>query len=129
MAVIAQQIQKIISITMLAILVTACGKQEPAAKPMPAMPVSVLEMKATSVPISAEAVAQTEGAKEVEIRPRVGGILLKKMFEEGAPIKTGQPMFLIDPEPFKIALAQANAALAQQKARIVQTQREASRLK
>lgn len=129
MAVIAQQIQKIISITVLAILVTACGKQEPAAQAMPAMPVSILEMKATSVPISAEAVAQTEGAKEVEIRPRVGGILLKKMFEEGAPIKTGQPMFLIDPEPFKIALAQANAALAQQKARIEQTQREASRLK
>jgi membrane fusion protein, multidrug efflux system len=38
-------------------------------------------------------------------------------------------MFLIDPEPFKIALAQANAALAQQKARIEQTQREANRLK
>lgn len=129
MAVIAQQLQKIISITVLAMLVTACGKQEPAAQAMPAMPVSILEMKATSVPISAEAVAQTEGAKEVEIRPRVGGILLKKMFEEGAPIKAGQPMFLIDPEPFKIALSQANAALAQQKARIEQTQREASRLK
>ncbi|MGV3581480.1 MAG: efflux RND transporter periplasmic adaptor subunit [Methylophilus sp.] len=129
MAVIAQQLQKIISITVLAMLVAACGKQEPAAQAMPAMPVSILEMKATSVPISAEAVAQTEGAKEVEIRPRVGGILLKKMFEEGAPIKAGQPMFLIDPEPFKIALSQANAALAQQKARIEQTQREASRLK
>lgn len=129
MAVIAQQLQKIISITVLAMLVTACGKQEPAAQAMPAMPVSILEMKATSVPISAEAVAQTEGAKEVEIRPRVGGILLKKLFEEGAPIKAGQPMFLIDPEPFKIALSQANAALAQQKARIEQTQREASRLK
>jgi membrane fusion protein, multidrug efflux system len=130
MAAIAQQVQKIISITVLSILVAACGKQESAApQAMPAMPVSVLQMQATSVPISAEAVAQTEGAKEVEIRPRVGGILLKKLFEEGASIKAGQAMFLIDPEPFKIALAQANAALATQKARVVQTARESARLK
>ena len=50
----------------------ACGKKDDTALQgaMPAMPVTVLELKATSVPISAESVAQTEGAKEVEIRPR-----------------------------------------------------------
>lgn len=117
---------------MLSVLVTACGqqKQEGAAgAAMPAMPVSVVEMKPTSVPIRAEAVAQTEGAKEVEVRPRVGGILLKKLFQEGEPIKTGQVMFQIDPVPFQIAVQQAEAQLAQQKARIIQTQREADRLK
>lgn len=115
---------------MLTLLVSACGQQKqqaPAA--MPALPVSVIEMKSTSVPIRAEAVAQTEGAKEVEVRPRVGGILLKKMFQEGEPIKAGQTMFLIDPVPFQIAVQQAEAQLAQQKARIIQTQREADRLK
>ena len=96
---------------------------------MPAMPVSVVTIKATSVPISAEAVAQTEGAKEVEVRPRVGGILLKKLFEEGAPIKAGQAMFLIDPEPYKIALANAQGQLAQQNAHVTQTTRETARLK
>lgn len=117
---------------MLSMLVTACGqqKQEGAAgAAMPAMPVSVVEMKPTSVPVRAEAVAQTEGAKEVEVRPRVGGILLKKLFQEGEPIKTGQVMFQIDPVPFQIAVQQAEAQLAQQKARIIQTQREADRLK
>lgn len=115
---------------MLTVLVTACGqqKQEPSAA-MPALPVSVVEVQPTSVPIRAEAVAQTEGAKEVEVRPRVGGILLKKLFQEGEPIKTGQVMFQIDPVPFQIAVQQAEAQLAQQKARIVQTQREADRLK
>jgi membrane fusion protein (multidrug efflux system) len=116
-------------ITSLAVI--ACGKKEDAAAAgakMPAMPVSVIEMQSTSVPISAEVVAQTEGAKEVEIRPRVGGILLKKLFEEGAPVKAGQAMFLIDPVPFQIALASAKAQLAQQKARVEQTQREAQRL-
>lgn len=112
------------------VLVVACGKQNAGEAPaMPAMPVSVLSVQPTTVPISAEAVAQTEGAKEVEIRPRVGGILLKKLFEEGAEIKAGQPMFLIDPVPFKMEVAQANAQLSQQLARVQQTQREAERLK
>jgi membrane fusion protein (multidrug efflux system) len=108
----------------------ACGKKDDTASqgPMPAMPVTVIELKATSVPISAESVAQTEGAKEVEIRPRVGGILLKKLFNEGEPIKAGQAMFQIDPVPFQIALANAKAQLSQQKARAEQTQREAKRL-
>ncbi len=121
----------LIGMTLLAgISLTGCGKKDDTAKAgaMPAMPVSVITLQPTSVPISAEAVAQTEGAKEVEIRPRVGGILLKKMFEEGAPIKAGQTMFLIDPVPFQIALANAKAQLAQQKARLEQTQREAQRL-
>jgi len=95
---------------------------------MPPMPVGVVELKETSVPISAEAVAQTEGAKEVEIRPRVGGILLKKMFEEGAPVKAGQAMFLIDSAPYQIALSNAKAQLAQQQAHVEQAQREATRL-
>ena len=96
---------------------------------MPSMPVSVIEVQPTSVPISAEAVAQTEGAKEVEIRPRVGGILLKRLYEEGAAVKAGQAMFLIDPVPFQINLSQAQAQLAEQKARVEQTRREEARLK
>lgn len=114
-----------------ALLAVGCGKKEDMAQAgagMPPMPVSVINLEPTTVPVSAEAVAQTEGAKEVEIRPRVGGILLKKMFEEGAPIKAGQTMFLIDPVPFQIALSNAKAQLAQQKARLEQTQREAQRL-
>jgi membrane fusion protein (multidrug efflux system) len=109
-----------------------CAKKDEAAGKagagMPVMPVGVVKLIATSVPISAEAVAQTEGAKVVEIRPRVGGILLKKLFEEGAPVRAGQAMFLIDPEPFQIALANSKAQLAQQQAHVEQTQREAKRL-
>lgn len=112
-------------------LASCDGQADAAAKQqaMPPMPVSVLAVQSTTVPISAEAVAQTEGAKEVEIRPRVGGILLKKLFEEGAEIKAGQPMFLVDPVPYQMAVSQARAQHARQKARIVQTSRESERLK
>ncbi len=120
----------IILAIILSVFVVACGKQDASEAPtMPVMPVSVLNVQPTTVPISAEAVAQTEGAKEVEIRPRVGGILLKKLFEEGAEIKAGQPMFQIDPIPFKMEVTQANAKLAQQLARVQQTQRESDRLR
>lgn len=108
----------------------ACGKKEDAAPPAPAaMPVSYISATLASVPMSVEAVAQTEGAKEVEIRPRVGGIILKKMFEEGEPVKAGQVLFIIDPAPFQIALNQAKAQAAAQGARITQTSRESNRLK
>jgi len=92
------------------------------------MPVTVISVDPKSVPISAEAVAQTEGVREVEIRPRVGGILLKRLYEEGTAVKAGQPMFLIDPIPYQNALAQAKAQLTEQKARIEQTRREENRL-
>ena len=110
----------------------ACGKKEQAPSPNMAgmdLPVGVIAVQSTSVPIVAEAVAQTEGAKEVEIRPRVGGILLKRLYEEGASIKAGQSMFLIDPVPYQIALQQAKAALAAQQARVEQATREEARLR
>jgi membrane fusion protein (multidrug efflux system) len=115
----------------LGITVAACGQNEAASRQAgpTSLSVSVIEVQPTSVPISAEAVAQTEGAKEVEIRPRVGGILLKRLYEEGAAVKVGQPMFLIDPVPYQNALAQAKAQLAEQKARVGQTEREENRLR
>ncbi|MEE8617641.1 MAG: efflux RND transporter periplasmic adaptor subunit [Nitrosomonadaceae bacterium] len=116
----------------ISVVLAACsnGDQEALSNPTPkkTMPVSVIKVQPTTVPISAEAVAQTEGAKEVEIRPRVGGILLKLLYEEGTAVKAGQPMFLIDPIPYQNALAQAKAQLAEQKARIEQTRREENRL-
>ena len=113
-----------------AAILTACGKKEDAAPPAPAaMPASYIAVAPTSVPMSVESVAQTEGAKEVEIRPRVGGIILKKMFEEGEAVKAGQVLFLIDPTPFQIALNQAKAQAMEKDAMITQTSREATRLK
>jgi membrane fusion protein (multidrug efflux system) len=118
-------------VVIICVAILGCSKNDQtAAQPSVgmALPVSVIEVQPTSVPISAEAVAQTEGAKEVEIRPRVGGILLRRLYEEGSAVKAGQPMFLIDPVPYQNALAQAKAQLSEQKARVVQTEREEKRL-
>jgi membrane fusion protein, multidrug efflux system len=112
---------------------SACGKssqqQNPAAGGMPAMPVTVQTVAAETIPVQTEVVAQTEGAKQIEVRPRVGGIVLKRLYQEGDAVKSGQDMFLIDPVPYQLQVDQSKALIAQQKARIEQTAREAQRLK
>lgn len=113
------------------VAMVSCGKKEAGNMPSQtamAMPVGVIEVQATSVPVAVDAVAQTEGAKEVEIRPRVSGILLKRLYDEGASVKAGQAMFQIDPIPYQIALQQAKANLAAQQARVEQAVREEARL-
>jgi membrane fusion protein, multidrug efflux system len=113
------------------LLLSACHKNDDQASSMKPMviPVSTIALKSTSVPVVTEVVGETEGAKEVEIRPRVAGIVLKKLYSEGAPIKQGQPMFQIDPVPFELALDQAKANYHVQFARTEQAIREESRLK
>jgi membrane fusion protein (multidrug efflux system) len=86
-------------------------------------------VKPQNVPIVVEAVGQVQGSKEVEVRARVGGILLKRLYNEGQRVKAGAPLAQIDPAPYEIALQQARAQLAQEQARQEQTKREAGRLK
>ncbi len=88
----------------------------------PALPVSVIEAIPTSLPNILVITAQAEGAKETEVRARVGGILIKRLYEEGSAVTAGQPLFQLDPESF-------NNALGESQARAKQTAREAARLK
>ena len=93
------------------------------------MPVGVRVVKVEQVPVLIEAVGQTEGAKEVDIRARVGGLIQKQSYVEGERVARGAALFSIERAPYEIALAQARAALAQEEARGEQARREAARLK
>jgi len=48
------------------------------------------------VPTSIEVMAQTEGARETEVRARVGGILMKRLYQEGETVKAGQVLMRMD---------------------------------
>ncbi|SFK24029.1 membrane fusion protein, multidrug efflux system [Nitrosomonas aestuarii] len=89
--------------------------------------VGVLQVQPVIMRISAETVAQTEGAKEIDIRPRVGGIVLKRYYHEGMAVKAGQPLYLIDPEPFQKTLAEVRAAFLEQSIRVMQANTEKAR--
>ena len=118
---------------LVAILLTGCeqgGANTPAAGQATAgVPAKVLEVAPQRVPIVLEAVGQVQGSKEVEVLARVSGILLKRLYNEGDFVRAGSSLFQIDPVPYQIALAQANAQIAQERARQEQTGREAIRLK
>ncbi|HEY6642512.1 efflux RND transporter periplasmic adaptor subunit [Povalibacter sp.] len=81
-----------------------------------------------SVPVTLEAVGRTEGAKEVEIRARVSGIIEKRLYAEGAYVKAGAPLFQIERAPFEIALARARADADQATATRDQARRETERV-
>ena len=120
------------SLALLAALVSGCSKSgadapKPSAAPPP-LPVTVTAVQPTRVPITVEVMAQTEGAKETEVRAQVGGILVKQLYQEGAAVKAGQPLFQIDRKPYEIALAEARANLAEARAKVEQTVREEARL-
>jgi membrane fusion protein (multidrug efflux system) len=115
----------------LAALVSGCGQgaapKAPAAATA-AVPAAVLEVAPQRMPITVEAVGQLEGSREVELRARVSGIVLERVYAEGGLVRAGAPMFRIDPAPYEIALVQAKAQLAQEQARNEQAQRESARL-
>ena len=101
----------------------ACSDGKPAAPPaMGPLPVTVLEVQPQKIPTSIEVMAQTEGARETEVRARVGGILVKRLYQEGETVKAGQALFQIDPSSYEIALSEARA-------KAEQASRETKRLK
>ena len=97
----------------------ACYKQG-GGRPRPPQPaeVSVLTVKAQTVPVVFEFVGQTESSQQVEIRARVNGFLEKRVYTEGSFVKPGQVLFLMDAKPFDADLKAAKGELAQQQARL-----------
>ncbi len=58
-----------------------------------------------------------EAVDEVAVRPRVSGTIQQVLFKEGATVKKGDPLFIIDPRPYEAALASAEAELASARSR------------
>lgn len=99
--------------------------QQAAAPPPPS--VSTVNVATTSVPLSYEYAARVSAFRQTEVRARVSGILLKRNFVEGAEVKAGDVLFLIDPAPYEAALMQAQAVLKQAQAQLSQGMREEKR--
>jgi membrane fusion protein (multidrug efflux system) len=105
----------------------ACSKKE-APK---ALPPEVLFATVTQedVPIGVEAVGQTRGSEEVEIRPRISGYLTSLNFTEGTPVKKGQLLYVIDEAPFKASVAQLRGTLAEAQAQLTKAKQDVARYK
>lgn len=88
----------------------------------PPREVEVMTAKLEPFTLIADLPGRIEPVRVAEVRARVAGIVLKRVFEEGADVTVGEVLFQIDSAPFKAALARAEGQLAQAEAQLVQAQ-------
>lgn len=107
---------------------TASGDAPPpAAAPPPE--VGVIHVTPHPVTLFEDYVGQTEAADTVEIRSRVQGLLERQVVKDGARVRKGDVLFVIDQQPYMTALAQAKANLAQAEAALINSQQNLIRAK
>jgi membrane fusion protein (multidrug efflux system) len=113
-----------------AALLAGCGpKGPPGHQGFPPAVVAVQEVVLKTIPVEFEYPAQTAGSREVEVRARVSGILLKRNYEEGAAVRVGQSLFTLDSAPYEAAVARAEADVSAADARYAQANRNTKRTK
>lgn len=127
---IVRTLKTVLSIAFVAGLLGGCGSAESQPQGGPPPPeVSVVVVQPRDLPATFEYVGQIAGVREVEVRPRVSGILEHWNYKEGSRVEAGQSLFTIDPAPFQAALAKTEADLASAEARLSLAARNAVRLK
>lgn len=95
----------------------ACGSAGSGAPQAAApAPVTVVAVAAEQIPMTRTFTGRLSSYRQANVLARVSGVLRKRLYKEGAQVKAGQPLFEIDPAPYRAALDAALAALAQAKA-------------
>ena len=103
------------------LLLAGCAKEaKPAVSPPPE--VSVLKVATEPVTITTELPGRVNPMREAEVRARATGILLKRLFEEGAAVEAGSVLFEIDPLPLQAALNSSKAEYARTAATVKEAQ-------
>ncbi|TVT51838.1 MAG: efflux RND transporter periplasmic adaptor subunit [Sedimenticola thiotaurini] len=120
-----------LALGLLALQLVGCskGESQPAEHGMSApQQVTVIKLQPQDLPATFEYVGRLEASREIEIRPRVTGLIEQRLFQEGSQIQAGQPLFQLDTAPFVARKQALEAALAEARARLTQAEREAKRL-
>jgi membrane fusion protein, multidrug efflux system len=117
-------------------MLAACG-QKPAeggapggggGAPPPAQ-VGVITVAPVAVGLATELPGRLEASRVAQVRARAAGILQKRLFKEGSDVRAGQPLFQIDPAPYRASAASAQATLARAQATLTQAAAQAERYK
>jgi RND family efflux transporter MFP subunit len=106
-----------------ALLGLAACKRSPEVGAAPKPPaVTVVAATPRRIPVYGEYVGQTDAVKTVEVRARVEGFIDRQVAPDGADVKAGDLLFVIDPRPFETTLRQAQANVARDTAHLHQTE-------
>jgi membrane fusion protein (multidrug efflux system) len=97
----------------MSLVLAACDR--PQQQQMPPANVGYMVVKEQPVPLLVELPGRTNPFAVSEIRPQVSGIIQKRLFVEGSTVKQGQPLYQIDPAPYRATYDSAMATLASTK--------------
>src|SRR5260221_6858445 len=107
-------------------LLTACGKENRFIAPPPPKVTVELPVQQMVTPYL-EATGNTEAVNTVELMAHVQGYVQEIKYRDGAAVKKGTPLFVIEPQPYKVQLEQAQAAEEGAKATLINAEAEFTR--
>lgn len=123
----------IVTCTLAALALAGCTENKAgstdAEETTPPALVTVISVKPETVTIVDELPGRVAAFRTAEIRAQVGGIIQKRLFEQGSEVEAGQELFQINPEPFKADVDSATAALQRAEAGLVRSQTKFDRAK
>src|SRR5690606_24092837 len=103
----------------------ACSPEQPPAPPPPE--VGVIQVQPQTVPLQRDLVGRLSPYRSADVRARIPGVLLERVYEEGSDVAEGQVLFQIDPAPLQAQLGVAQAQLAQAEANYANARTAAER--
>ncbi|WP_100175908.1 MULTISPECIES: efflux RND transporter periplasmic adaptor subunit [Bradyrhizobium] len=114
----------------LAPLLGACDESSSAVSAAPpAYPdVSVVIVKPQARAVVRELPGRIAPTRVSDVRPRVSGIVVERLFRQGSEVKAGDPLYRIDPRPFEVEVMANEAALAKAEAALMQAKQQAHRI-
>ena len=90
--------------------------------------VSIVTVKPQARAMVRELPGRISPTRISEVRPRVSGIVVERLFHQGSEVKAGDPLYRIDPRPFEVEVQSSKAALAKAEAVHVQAAQQARRI-
>jgi membrane fusion protein (multidrug efflux system) len=90
--------------------------------------VSVVTVNPQARAVVRELPGRIAPTRVAEVRPRVSGIIVKRMFSQGSEVRAGDPLYQIDPKPFEVEVQSNEAALAKARAVLEQASQHARRI-
>lgn len=108
------------------VLAAGCTEQEPPPTPPPAQ-ISYVEVEPQTVVLTDDLPGRVSAFRTAEVRARTAGIVLRRAFTGGEPVKAGQLLYEIDPAPLEAATDRAEAAVQSAEAAAALASAEAER--
>ncbi|MBB1609375.1 MULTISPECIES: efflux RND transporter periplasmic adaptor subunit [unclassified Pseudomonas] len=104
-----------------------CLDDEAAAPQADLQEVGIYQVRSAPQALSLTLPGRASAHLVAEIRPQVGGIIQRRLFEEGQTVKAGQALYQIDAQPYEAALAQAEASVTSARATLKAAELKARR--